>query len=217
VTRVLLALSTMLALTLPATAAAHGGGSGHGYVSSVERIVDAGGIEATASGDGHFTFTAPTGRTVVVAGYDDEPYLRFRDGRVEVNDLAPTAYVNDERSPPSRADENAAPVWREVARGRTYTWHDHRTHWMEADPPAAVRSDTKSHHHISDWQVTGTVDGRPFAVEGSLEWEPTESGPGLEWISYLAIGGGVLYAAFLLLVQRRRPGAERRRRADARG
>jgi hypothetical protein len=31
-----------------------------------------------------------------------------------------------------------------------------------------------------------------------------DSGPGYEWISYVVIAGGVLYAAYLLLVRRRR-------------
>jgi hypothetical protein len=192
----------LLALALPPVSHAHGGGSQQGYVSMVERIVDANGVEAVASGDGHFSFTAPAGKTVIVRGYSNEPYVRFHDGSIEVNDLAPTTYVNDDKSPPGRADASAKPVWREVDSGLTYTWDDERTHWTAPEAPTAVRAEPKAPHHISDWKVPGTVDGRPFVVEGSLEWAPTKSGPGYEWISYLAIGAAVLYGAYIVLVKR---------------
>jgi len=211
---VLVAVS--LALALPPVCLAHGDGSKHGYVSTVERIVDANGIDAAASGDGHFSFTAPAGKTVVVRGYSNEPYVRFRGGSIAVNDLAPTTYVNDDRPPPARADAKAAPVWREVDHGLTYTGHDPRPHWMASEPPAAVRAKPKAAHHISDWQVTGTVDGKPFAVQGALDWAPTKSGPGYELISFIAVGAAVLYGAFLLFAKRARPGKPQGQSAGAR-
>ncbi len=204
----------LLALALPSAALGHGGGSQHGYVSTVERIVNDNGVEAVASGDGHFSFTAPAGKTVIVHGYSNEPYLRFHNGAIEVNDLAPTTYANDERAAPSRADPKAAPVWRNVGEGLTHTWEDHRTHWMGSEPPAAVRREPASAHHISDWRVTGTVDGKPFAIEGALEWSPKKSGPGYEWISFLAIGVGALYVVYLVISRRRSPPG-RPARADA--
>jgi hypothetical protein len=201
---VLYALS--LALLVPAAALAHGGGSQHGYVSTVERIVNANGIQAEASGDGHFSFTAPAGKTVVVHGYSNEPYVRFSDGTIELNDRSPTTYVNDDEPPPARADPAAGPVWRSVGSGLTHTWDDRRTHWAAAEAPDAVRAEPKAPHHISDWKVTGTVDSKPFAVEGSLDWAPTKSGPGYQWISYLAIGAAVVYGAFLVFTKRTGPG-----------
>jgi hypothetical protein len=200
---VLIAVSC--ALALPPVCFAHGGGSEHGYVSTVERIVNANGIEVATGDEGHFSFTAPAGKTVVVRGYGNEPYVRFHGGSIAVNDLAPTTYANDDQPRPKRADPKAAPVWREVDHGLTYDWHDHRTRWMAAEAPAAVRAKPNAAHHISDWQVTGTVDGEPFAVQGALDWSPKKSGPGYEWISFLAIGAAVLYGAFLLFARRARP------------
>jgi hypothetical protein len=194
----------LYALLLPAVAFAHGGGSQHGYVSTVEHIVNARGIEAQASGDGHFTFVAPAGHTVIVRGYSGEPYVRFAGGKVYENQLAPTTFVNRDEPPPATADAKIAPSWKEVAAGSTYTWHDHRTHWMAAQPPATVRKTPKLSHHIFDWKVTGAVDARPFEIVGSLDWAPTKSGPGYQWISYLAIAFGVSYAAFLVFAKRRR-------------
>ena len=53
--------------------------------------------------DGHFVFTAPGDRTVVVHGYEGEPYVKFQNGTIYVNRRSPTAYVNDEKSPPAEA------------------------------------------------------------------------------------------------------------------
>ena len=64
--------------------------------------------------------------------------------------------------------------------------------------------------------MTGTVDGKPFAVQGALDWAPTKSGPGYEWISFLAIGAAVMYGAFLLFAKRARPDKPHGRSAGAR-
>jgi hypothetical protein len=193
----------LYALVLPAVAFAHGGGSQHGYVSTVDQIVNAEGVDAQASGDGHFSFIAPAGHTVIVRGYSGEPYLRFQGGRIEENEIAPTTFINRDEPTPASVDAKAAPQWREVGSGLKWTWHDHRTHWMGSLPPAAIQKAPKVSHHVFDWKVDGTVDTRPFAIVGSLDWAPTKSGPGYVWISYLAIAFGVLYAGFLILSKRR--------------
>jgi hypothetical protein len=197
-------VALLAALALPAAAAAHGGGSKEGWVSTVERIVNAGGIEAVASGDGHFQFTAPPGKTVIVRGYSNEPYVRFENGTVYENELAPTTYINREEPPPGRTDAKAAPKWREVATGRSYTWHDHRTHWMGTNAPAAVQRDPHRRHHVFDWRVAGTVDGKPFSIVGSLDWLPKKSGLGWQWLLVPILGGALLYAAFMSFVVARR-------------
>ena len=90
-------------------------------------------------GDSFLRVRAEPGRTVVVRGYEGEPYLRFRpDGTVEVNRNSPAAYVNESRygtDPPASADATAAPAWQEVAADGSYAWHDHRTHWMATNRP----------------------------------------------------------------------------------
>jgi len=196
-----LLVATVLALAVPSVAGAHGA-SGRGYTSTVVRIVDANGVDATASADGHFVFTAPGDRTVVVHGYEGEPYVKFQNGTIYVNRRSPTAYVNDEKSPPAEASANAKAEWVARDEGLTYTWHDHRTHWMGEEPPPAVESEPKQGHHIRDWIVSGTVDGKRFVVDGSLDWSPGKSGPGYQWLSFIAIGGAVFYIAFVLISRR---------------
>jgi hypothetical protein len=199
-----LSVAVLFALALPPAALAHGGGSKHGWVSTVERIVDAGGIEAVASGDGHFEFTAPAGKTVIVNGYSNEPYLRFAGGKVYENKLAPTAAVNRDHPPTPGADAKAEPQWHEVATGRSYTWHDHRTHWVGTNAPAAVQRDPDRRHHVFDWRVSGTVDGKPFSIVGSLDWLPAKGGLGWQWLLVPILGGALLYAAFMSFVVARR-------------
>jgi len=153
-------------LVFPSVAVAHGGGSKHGYVSTVERIVNARGIEAEASGDGHFELTAPAGHTVIVRGYEGEPYLRFDEGEVYENERSPTTYVNRDEPPPASASADARPEWRRVATGRTHTWHDHRTHWMAAKPPAAVDRDPDTRHNISDCALPHVLGAPPHRHAG---------------------------------------------------
>ncbi|HEY3183354.1 MAG TPA: hypothetical protein VGJ77_10995 [Gaiellaceae bacterium] len=203
-------VALLVALVGAPAALAHGSGSKQGWVSSVERIVNAGGIQAEASGDGHFKFTAPAGKTVIVDGYSNEPYLRFAGGKVYENELAPTAYVNRDEPVPPRADAKAAPRWNEAATGRTYTWHDHRTHWMGTNEPAAVQRDPHKAHHIFDWRVSGTVDAKRFAIIGSLDWAPTKSGLGWQWLLVPVLGAALLYGLFVSFVAARRRGTTAR-------
>jgi len=194
----------LVLLGVPPAALAHGERSQRGYASAVERIVGAQGIEAEASADGHFSFTAPPGKKVVVRGYEGEAYLRFENGKVYENRSSPTAYVNVDRTPPAGATASAEPQWRLVRGGRTYTWNDRRTQWTAAEEPAAVARDPASHHHISHWTVEGTVGGAPFAIDGSLEWAPPKSGLGWQWLLVPVLAGATLYAFVLTFVTRPR-------------
>src|SRR5205807_2783608 len=72
-----------------------------------------------------------SGRTVVVEGYDREPYLRFEpNGTVFENERSPATYLNRDRlgleQIPADATPGARPVWRKVATGGRYRWFDHR-------------------------------------------------------------------------------------------
>lgn len=97
---------------------------------------------------------------VVVLGYQGEPYLRFDpDGTVYENRRSPAVWLNQERygneQPPSFANADARPEWFEVATNGRYAWHDHRSHWMNSQPPPSAEA--------GDQVLEATV---PIRIEG---------------------------------------------------
>jgi hypothetical protein len=155
---------------------------------------------------------------IVVEGYDDEAYLRFRpDGTVQENTRSPSKYVNEDRygrrPVPPQAKSGAAPKWRTVSRDGTRQWFDHRIHVMTPGTPEEVTDESKR-TKIFDWRVPMTVNGRPAAALGTLTWEPDQSDSGGGSAGLIA-GLGALAAALavgaLLLVRRRRGRAAPRR------
>ncbi len=104
------------------------------------------------------------GTTVVVRGYEGEPYLRIAaDGTVAENTRSAATYLNRTlrgtvHIPPT-VDKDAPPQWQEVGRGGSYAWHDHRIHWMASGtPPDPV-----------DWQVPLLVNDAKVTIDGRYE------------------------------------------------
>jgi hypothetical protein len=126
------------------------------------------------------------GTTVVVHGYEDEPYLRIAaDGTVAENKRSAATYLNRTISGqvdiPATVDKNAAPDWRTVASGGSYAWHDHRVHWMASgSPPQAV-----------DWKVALDVDGAPASIDGRYMGVAAPSAVPW-WLLAVAAGGVVV-------------------------
>ena len=196
------------ALVVAPAAAAHGGGGDLGFRSEVTRVTPAttGLTVVVRDHDDRLELRNETGRTVVVLGYENEPYLVFRDGRVLRNTRSPATYLNDERfgdvSLPAIADPKAAPEWEEVAQKEEYEWHDHRIHWMSRALPPKVAADEGSRHHVFDWTVPGRLGGERVAIAGSLDYEPPPGGSPTLLVGVLvavAVGGG-----FAVLLRRRR-------------
>ena len=135
------AVLALLALATAATGAlAHGGGSTD-YISEVSAVRPAAGVDVTVlDRDDRLELRNDSGRTVVVEGYDGEPYARLLpDGTVAVNLNSPAYYLNQDRFAkvdlPARADGDAPPAWKVVDRSGRFEWHDHRMHWMGAGRP----------------------------------------------------------------------------------
>ena len=155
-----------------------------------------------------------TKATVIVKGYDDEPYLRFRPGGVvERNALSPATYLNVDRfglqEPPPRAKAGARPSWKKVADNGTYTWFDHRIHLTVKAVPRELRN-AKRPKKIFDWQVPLTAGGRPVQALGTLLWDPSSSSSsGGGFPVWIAAGLGALalvgIAALAMLRRRRGP------------
>ncbi|MCW2998734.1 MAG: hypothetical protein JWN65_2283 [Solirubrobacterales bacterium] len=147
-------------------------------------------------------------QTVVVDGYNEEPYLRIRpDGTVQVNRLSPATYLNQDRfgrkPTPAFANAKAAPQWQTIDRTGRYEWHDHRIHYMAQGVPPQVK-DPSARTMVFGWRVPIAVGARKGAIAGTLFWQPKDaSGPPVAAIA----GFGALLAlsaAAVVLTRRRR-------------
>jgi hypothetical protein len=148
-----------------------------------------------------------TGKTVVVRGYEREPYARLRaDGTVEVNRRSPSYYLNEERyggTPvPQNASPDAPPRWSEISKTGRFETHDHRIHWMSkgTTPPQVTDEDKRT--KVFDWRVPIDVGAQPAALTGSLFWEPS-SGGGIPALAIVALAALVVLTVVLFLASRR--------------
>ncbi len=155
------------------------------------RVIDAGGrLELTWTGDGD----------LVVDGYEGEPYLLVSDDGVFTNLRSTATYLNQSRyatSPiPATADNAATPEWSKVADGHTARWHDHRAHWMSAQPPADVAADPDVERVVFPaWTIAVTAGSTPVTVTGDVTWVPPPSS--LPWyLGAVAIGAVALALLF---------------------
>jgi hypothetical protein len=165
--------------------------------------------------DERLTLQNRTGKTVVVRGYDGEPYLRFLpDGTVERNARSSATYLNEDRlgaqPVPAEARPDAKPRWVAIASGGAYAWFDHRIHLTDKREPRELRGKTDV-TRVLRWRVPLTVDARPVAARGSLYWDPSkpervDSSNGFPVAAAIGIGAAALAlgAVGLALFRRRR-------------
>jgi len=104
-----------------------------------------------------------SGTTVVVLGYDGEPYLQVGPDGVFENTRSPARFVNRTLDPPGEVpagyDAAAPPEWRRMSTSTAVRWHDHRAHWMGDDEPDAR----------TPWTVPLLVDGARGEIRGAFE------------------------------------------------
>jgi hypothetical protein len=179
-------LAAAMSISMPSAAmseAVADGATGKYFSSELRGLkpaVDGLGVEVL-DGDDAIRFRNVTGRSFVIPGYDDEPYLRFRaNGVVEENVRSPTKYVNVDRyalAPiPSVADSDAPPRWKPVSRNGEYDWHDHRIHWMSRETPPQVK-DRGRRTKVMDWAIPiAFVDGDRARAVGTLFWDTSSHG-----------------------------------------
>lgn len=162
-------------------------------IVGIEPAVD--GVTAEIlGGDAFLQVTVEPGLTVVVEGYEDEPFIRFLpDGTVEHNLRSPTTYISEDRTggvqPPPSADPDAEPEWEQVAEDGRYAWHDHRTHWMGTVPPPIDRGE-RVPGAFDPWRVPIVVDGAPSEILGTLTF--VEAPNPLPWIAVATVAAGAL-------------------------
>ena len=155
--RLVVALSALLALAAAPTAHAHQGNPN--YRSVIDQVAPKlpGVRLQVLSLDDRLELQNTSGKTVIVKGYDGEPYARILgDGTVQVNHNSPAFYLNNDRTARSgsqgRRRRARRPTGRSLDRTGRFQWHDHRIHWMSTIAPAQV-TDKSERTKVFDWKV----------------------------------------------------------------
>lgn len=163
----------------------------------------ASGVELSMiGGDSFILLKVERGTEVVVIGYRGEPYLRVNaTGIVEENQNSPSKYLNEERYGesvvPAGISYDSEPSWRQVDSDGTWAWHDHRTHWMNPQPPPGAEPGEQ----ILEGVVPIFVNGAEVDVSVGSFWvaKPSPSAP---------IAGGLLGGLVVVLVWAKRGGIQ---------
>lgn len=207
--RKLVTLAALAALLLAAAPLAQAHQGNPDYRSVVTGVgPHATGIRVRALGfDDRLELTNRSGKTVVITGYEREPYARIlADGAVQVNVNSPATYLNEDRygeaTPPAGAQARAEPEWKTLDRAGTFQWHDHRAHWMGRGLPPKVKDQSRK-TRVFDYRIPIAVDGRPGTIAGTLYWVGA-SNSGVPAAAIVAMVVVILAAVALVLVVRRR-------------
>lgn len=206
--RLRLVVLTLVLTSLPSsTALAHEGNPN--FRSEIEGLEPAapGVIVEVLNFDDSLRLENRGDETVLIEGYEGEPYARIKaDGTVEVNTRSPAYFLNRDRygesGVPETADPEAPPLWEQMDRTGQLTWHDHRIHYMSRSLPPQVE-DTSKRTMIFDYAVPIRVGGHPAEITGALYWVGEEEGFPLAPFIGLA-GFALLAAAAAAFIRRRR-------------
>jgi hypothetical protein len=180
--RPLAAAVALFALTAaaPTAALAHQGNPNmKSVVRALQPRVDGISLQVLG-GDDRFQLTNRSKETVLVQGYDKEPYARITsDGTVAVNHNSPAYYLNNDRygavTVPKTASAQATPDWQVLDKTGVFEWHDHRMHYMSRDVPPIVKDKTQR-TKVFDYAIPIELGARQGQILGTLWWAPAKDG-----------------------------------------
>jgi hypothetical protein len=118
-----------------------------------------------------------TSQTLLILGYQNEPYLRVGPAGTFVNQASPTFYLNKLPSTvtssvvPKQFSARATPVWYRTGHGQRVTWSDRRTR-QEGPDPTAVKNNLTRRVIISTWTIAMAHASAPLTVSGSITYVP---------------------------------------------
>ena len=172
------------------------------------------------SGDDRFQLTNRSKETVLVQGYDKEPYARITpDGTVAVNHNSPAFYLNTDRygavTVPKTASARATPDWQVLDKTGVFEWHDHRMHYMSRDVPPIVK-DKSQRTKVFDYDIPIKLGATQGEILGTLWWAPPKDG-GAPVGAIVAFVVLVLVGVAAVVVVRRRRRAGRDDEEDGDG
>jgi len=112
---------------------------------------------------------------LTVLGRDGEPFLRFSEAGVEVNESSRT-HVEDRQARGLPAGPPAPePAFRLISPGGTsYTWLDARLRYPADLPPLPVLRAAEP-TAVDDWTVPVQLAGGPLSLTGEVTWVPEAS------------------------------------------
>jgi hypothetical protein len=171
-------VAALLACLLAPGAGAHFGTGKLGYRSTIEGLQPrVRGVDVKVLyGDDQVWMNNRSGETVVIDGYGGEPYLRFGPDGIYANIRSPAGFLNQDRyarsTVPKSASTKAQPDWQKLAGGEVWAWHDHRIHYMSPTPPKPIQLAPRKPHHVFDWRVPASENGKRFFITGSLDYKP---------------------------------------------
>jgi hypothetical protein len=219
--RVLGIIALLILVAVPATASAHQGNPNfRSEITSVQPESLGEGLQIeVVNFDDNVRLANHSGKTVLIKGYQGEPYARLlSDGTVEVNLNSPAYYLNDDRygnvSVPARADAKAAPDWKTVSDDSEFSWHDHRSHYMSPTTPPQVKDESKE-TKIFDYKIPIEVDGQPAKINGTLTW--VGNGSKAPVIPFVILGLAIVAAIGFWIARRRRDGDDQEPTPDDEG
>jgi len=203
-----LVITALAACLFAPGAGAHFGTGKFGYRSTIRAVKPrvAGVQLKVLYGDDQVWLDNRSHETIVIDGYGGEPYLRFVPKGIYVNVNSPAGYLNQDRygksSVPKSATPKAKPRWQKLAGGDVWAWHDHRIHYMSPLPPEPIREAPGKPHHVFDWKVAATANGKRFFITGSLDYKPppkqNESFPVALVIALATVIGAGMVGLFFL-------------------
>jgi hypothetical protein len=206
------AVAALLALAAAPTAGAHQGNPN--FRSVVDRVTPSvpGVTLQVLNFDDRLELQNTSHQTVVVQGYNGEPYARvLGNGAVEVNRRSPAFYLNVDRTAdvkvPASANPDAPPQWQVVDRTGRLQWHDHRIHWMGKGLPPAVKDKSKR-TRVFAWSVPLQVGASKGAIAGTLFYQPRPGGGAPVGAIAALLALIVLGGATVAVVRRRRSGGD---------
>ena len=205
--KLIVGMAVLLSALTPVGAPAHGGNPNYRSEFRAVRPAVPGLHVEVLNYDDRLLLINRTGKTVLVRGYEREPYARLKsDGTVEVNRNSPSYYLNEERyggTPvPPGAGPDKTPRWSFVSKTGRFETHDHRIHWMskEALPPQVKDKDKRT--RVFEWRVPIEVGPERATITGSLFWAPS-SGGSIPAAAIVALAVLVVLTVVLYVVTRR--------------
>lgn len=209
---ILLPLLVGILAALSATSA-HAHEGRHDFESVVSEVAPAG----FASGltvrmidyDEQVELINGSGKTVVVIGYEGEPYARLEPtGDVHLNLRSPSlAPSNDRwgRTPAGgQEDAGARPHWYKVSDDGKLAWFDRRSHYRKIGVPPAV-VDPAKRQEIWQYRIPLRVGGEPAEIRGTLYWAGRRPFPiGAFVFMLIATAGCAFFGAWTIRQMRAR-------------